>query len=335
MHSAQDLPTAAPTELRYERTVPRSLVHVRAVSEVFTTDSAQIGPDEYAIAVQLPRVHTLWSDRQYRFHDPLISMEVSRQSAFQIMHQHYEVPPSWHFILRWLEFNVRDLEAYADDRRSPPEGHCRGRLLDRTRGDGFVTMEFEGDLTLRGAVAMSMSGAIHGMRDAEYDLLRGQSRGRKDLAAAAPPPSGGRLDRELVGRGDQNNVVLVDGGEVGEQEFRYVLFVDEGHAAFFDHPHDHVTGSLILEFYRQAAIATACRVRGLAPSTAIVLRCALTFLDFAELEAETECTARVVSEPDGGAVTVAVELRQLGKDLGNAELTLASSETAMPGGSGV
>ncbi|HEU4702127.1 MAG TPA: AfsA-related hotdog domain-containing protein [Conexibacter sp.] len=328
--------SAAPAvtrELRYDRTVSRELVHVRAVAEVFTTDAVQVGPDEFLVAVQLPRVHTLWSDHRFSHHDPLISMELGRQAVFQIIHQDYEIPVSWHFILRDVEFRVQELAAFDDDRRSPPEGVCRGRLLDRVDGDGFVNLRFEGDLSIAGVPAMAMTGAITGMRKDAYELLRGQTRGRKPLAQAPPPPRTATADPALVGRTVARNVVLADprAPAADDGSFRYALVVDEAHPAFYDHPHDHVTGSLILELYRQAAIATAHRSGALPSPVAVVTRCALEFVDFAEPEALVECAAAVTSVDADGSVAVTVRLLQLGAALGGAQLTLVPAQDATAG----
>lgn len=83
--------TAAPVlaaELSHERTVARTLVHVRALSEVFISDSARDGEDSFVAGVQLPRTHGTWGDRGTAYHDPVITLEVGRQAVFLDLH-HY------------------------------------------------------------------------------------------------------------------------------------------------------------------------------------------------------------------------------------------------------
>src|SRR5271154_4854650 len=65
--------------LRFDRNVSRELVHRTALAEVLITDTVQVADDEFLLGTQLPRAHILWSDRRYRYHDPLITVEVCRQ----------------------------------------------------------------------------------------------------------------------------------------------------------------------------------------------------------------------------------------------------------------
>lgn len=338
MESQLVKPPEAPArpELSFEQTVPKRLVHVHAISEVFATDAAKVGEDEWVVAAQLPRAHELWNDRLFPYHDPLVTLEVGRQTVFLIIHRHYEVPVDYKFVMRRFEFQVTDLEAYRDNEHSPPEGYCRGHLTGRQDWDGVVGMGFDGDLTIGDRQAMRMSGEINGLRRNEYQLLRGQSRGRKRLEGHTPPP--GRKPREAgeqppepkpldaaeVGRRDVRNVVIQEASTPPseEGEHRFSLIVDETHPAFYDHPHDHVTGSMLLELYRQSAIAAAHRSGAIPTPVAMVTRCLMGFKDFAEPEAETECAARVTSSPGDGTATVSLTVHQLGKQIADAEIDL-------------
>jgi hypothetical protein len=319
-------PAPAPPALSYERTVPRGYVHVRALSEVFLTDSAQTGPDTYVLAAQLPRAHTLWSDRQLAHHDPVVTVEVGRQSAFLIAHQYCGVPVGTKVYLEWLRFQVKDLKAYHDDGVAPPEGIVHARLTDRQERDGFLSaMEFHGQLTIGERVAMEVGGRFHMMPREEYGLLRAHGRARKGLGkwpAQRPVPH--PVAPAMTGRRDERNIVLEErmvSSSIDERS-RYALIVDESHPAYFDHPHDHVTGSLILEMYRQAAIATAYRTRAMPAPLATVTGCQVRFSEFAELDAQSECSAWVSDVSADGVVTVRLVLHQLGADIADAELTL-------------
>jgi hypothetical protein len=103
------------------------------------------------------------------------------------------------------------------------------------------------------------------------------------------------------------------------QEFG--LVVDQGHPSFFDHPHDHVTGSLILEFCRQAGIATARRLEGLS-DTAVVTGCSMRFEEFAELDSRTTCRASVARVTAAGDVLVDVDLVQFGEVIARVQVQL-------------
>ena len=60
--------------LSFEQTVPCRLAHRRCLGEVFVADTATAGPGEYLAAIQIPRAHTLWSDRVADYHDPLAAV---------------------------------------------------------------------------------------------------------------------------------------------------------------------------------------------------------------------------------------------------------------------
>ena len=318
--------TAVATELGREFSVARGLVHVRALSEIFLSDSARVGRDAYVAAFQLPRTHGLWGDRQPGHHDPVVSLEVGRQAVFLTLHHHCEVPANWKFVLRRVDFRVVDIEAYADDGVRPPEGVANVRLVSRTDTHGHLDATFEGELLVGDRTAMVMSADITVLSPYNYTLLRAKGRGRRPRDGTDPFGTGRRkLDPELVGRLGPRNVVLYDldpdaPADAPEQAFG--LVVDESHPAYFDHPHDHVTGSLILEFCRQAGIATARRLEGLSAG-AQVTGCSMSFAEFAELDSRTECRASVARVTGRGDVLVDVRLIQFGEEIATVQLQLS------------
>jgi hypothetical protein len=173
-------------------------------------------------------------------------------------------------------------------------------------------------------VAMAVGGRFHMLPRTEYGLLRAQGRARKALGHSGPRPPARPVPAASVGRHDERNVVLEEvlvSSSIHERS-RYALIVDESHPAYFDHPHDHVTGSLILEFYRQAAIATACRTRAIPRPVATVTGCRVRFHEFAELDALTEASAWVSDVSASGVITMRLVLHQLGADIAEAQLDL-------------
>jgi hypothetical protein len=321
--------TAPETELTYDRTVAKGLVHVWALSEVFIADSERLSDDEYVCSFQLPRTHCLWGDRRYDYHDPVVTLEIGRQTVFLVLHHYCEVPADWKFVLRRIDFGVVDLEAYADDRTAPPTGVSRVVMSNRVEKHGLLEATFEGDVRIGDAMAMEMSADISVLNPFNYRLLRAQGRGKKPLATAPPPGSPEeRIDGEQVGHDDPRNVVLRHQVEEVDGTYRYGLIVDQHHPGFFDHPHDHVTGSLILELYRQAAIATASRAEGIDATRAAVTACSMTFEEFAELDALTECRAEVAGVTPGGGVAVDLALEQCGFTIAEAQLTVSEMPSA-------
>src|SRR2546421_5590373 len=119
----QSPPLARP-QLAFEQTVPRTLAHRRALGEVFVADSAQVGDDEFLLALQVPRAHSLWFDRLVPYHDPFAMAEACRQGAFVVVHRYLRVPHGLPFSLQRVEFRVPDLESYRDGGETPLEAIC-------------------------------------------------------------------------------------------------------------------------------------------------------------------------------------------------------------------
>src|SRR5204862_204478 len=72
--------------LKFDNTVPRSLVHKLAVEEVLICDYKQIAADDYAFAAQLPRCHSYLSDVCVPYYDIINLGEALRQAALLLGH---------------------------------------------------------------------------------------------------------------------------------------------------------------------------------------------------------------------------------------------------------
>jgi hypothetical protein len=332
--------------LGFQRTVPRWQVHRRAVSEVFVCESRTMGLDEFAVSVQMPRAHLLWSDRVRGYHDCLMAVEAGRQALIMLCHAHYGMAVDMMMIARSSTVRVCDREAFRDDGATPLEGAFAIRLVDKVmRHDVPVSMTFEGDLLLAGAnehdgtKAMSMGGTLVFTRKEDYEFLRAQSRVRKQLnnvpARGMPDPLA-MVAPALVGRRIPGNVVIADEpgfartAEPDGHLARHRIVVDQANPCFFDHPLDHVPGHLLVEACRQSAIVTAVRDRVLPGPACMVTACGVSFDDFVELDAMADCTVTEVSPADAGTAGTAetarvlVSVRQFGMPVGEVELELAA-----------
>ncbi len=316
--------------LRFDRNVSRDLVHRRALAEVLIADTVQVADDEFLLGTQLPRAHTLWSDRVYPYHDPLIAVEVCRQACIAIPQRYYDVGPDWRFISKRIDLRVVNLDAFTDDEASPPEGILRARFSNRRERHGVLCgITVESELTIDGVLAATVCGDLMFFPGTIYQRLRSHQRKFKALnpaLQAAPRPN----DPASVGRTFHQNVAIGEsvtpGSAVGE--YRYVAIVDQRHPCFFDHPLDHVPGALVMEIYRQAAIATATGGGTAAPGAAVVTRCDVQLSDFAELEVPVECSARVLDQQEDEAVPIALALHQLESQIGDAHVELGFASIA-------
>lgn len=318
--------SAEGAELSFDQTVPRGLAHRRALAEVLVADSTQVGEDEFLLAIQLPRGHSTWSDRRSPFHDPFVTVEAGRQGGFVLAHRYYDVPQGLAFISQHIDFDVSDLDAYRDDETSPPEAVFHLQLADKQERDGaLIGVSFSGDLSVAGRVAKTMSGSMIFLPKGDYSGMRTHLRSKKPLEGAAPPPRLEPIDPALVDRFSERNVVLadVDGTPAADGEARYAVIVDQTHPCWFDHPQDHLPGPLLLEAFRQAAIATAHRTGAVSGPVAAVTECHAKFADFAEPEALVECTARVTGEPADGRIEATVGLHQFGRQIAEGQLALS------------
>ncbi|AFU02443.1 AfsA-related hotdog domain-containing protein [Nocardia brasiliensis] len=301
--------------LTFEQTVPRALAHRRALGEVFVTDTAQVGADEFLAAIQLPRAHSLWFDRTVDYHDPLSTVEAIRQAMLVVGQRYAQVPPDSPLSLQRLACCVEDLSAFRDDRRTPLEGIVRIRSEQGRPGDYFVDTAFEATLTIDTALAMTVrGGGVVFTRDA-YDGLRVVQRAER----AAPEPdstgAGTPLAPGLVGRRDHRNVVLATTAPDAD----LVLIVDQSHPSFFDHPYDHVPGPLLLEAFRQAAILASAD-----PDTPVaVVAAEVEFTGFAELDALVTCSTESGAGVALDGTEVVVGFHQCGKQIARGRIELS------------
>lgn len=312
-------PAAGAARLSFERTVPRELVHRVALGEVFVTDSAQTGDDAYAVAVQIPRSHSLWFDRRALYHDPLAAVEAGRQGTFVVAHTHLGVATGQPASVQAIDFRVTDLGCFRDD-TTPLEGVFNVILQETFELGGVVTgMRFTAELVTGGRTAMTIGGRLTFIPSDDYEMLRAAQRAAKPLAddpSRRPRP----IDPALVGRFDERNVVISDPTR-DAAGWRASVIVDQRHPAFFDHPQDHIPGPLMVEAYRQTALVAAMREGALTSPVAAVTRCQAAFTDFGEHEGLVECVASVTGAGDADA-EMRLVLEQFGKPIAEAHVEL-------------
>jgi hypothetical protein len=321
-------PTITHADLSYEQTVPRRLAHRHALGEVFISDSAETGPNVFVVAAQIPRAHSLWSDHRLAYHDAFATAEAVRQGTFIVLHRHLQVPLGLPFSLRRFRFQVRELGAFQDDRRSPLQGRLTYRLAGgRTVGDELGDLTFEGELTVGGVEALEYGGDVVFMPRDDYEALRAYQRARLPLR-----PRGTELSpvpASAVGRMDGRNVVI-GRHQDGPEGVRCELLPDLSHPAFFDHAYDHVPGPFIAEGFRQAAVVCAHQAGALESAEVAATGLDVTFRAFAEFDGDLECVAALAA-PDGPDVVVNACLKQFGKVVAEGQIRLRAYPVGDPG----
>ena len=301
--------------LSFEQTVPCKLAHRRCLGEVFVADTATAGPGEYLAAIQIPRAHTLWSDRVADYHDPLAAVEAIRQAMTVLGHRYLGLPLGTALSLQQMTGEIEDHSALRDSGDTPLEGIVRLRTDLGSSGDpGFLAdHSFDATLTVGGASALTVRGGGIAFPQETYAEFRAHQRRRRRAADRASAGTPVPVVPELVGRRDARNVVIGVVESVDGPALR--LLVDRRHPSFFDHPYDHVPGPLILEGFRQAALVAAGAPFALATIDA-------TFAGFAELDGPLSVTTQIDADLDFGA-DVVLTLAQFGTDIAHCRIELA------------
>jgi hypothetical protein len=310
--------------LSYAETVSRQLVHRAAICEVFLTDTQPRSDNEFLVAAQLPRVHSYYSDHLATpaAYDPLLLLEVFRQTAILVTHEHCAVPLDRKFSFNSGEFTVLDTEAL-EIGRLPGRGLLTVTITgEKHRGAELVGVTLEMRLAVDGHDAASMTMTIQWMPGDAWNKLRERGRAGLDLETPRPHSHGRRLSPAAVGRRSPDNVVLAEAAAVGRQVVAQVI-VDQAHPALFDHPLDHIPGALFFEAYRQTALHAAHELLGLSPRRLTLTHCAAAFTRFGEFELPTVCQAELVEDrATPGAAVFRMEMLQEKAVISTAEVAL-------------
>ncbi|MDQ2761450.1 MAG: hypothetical protein M3Y17_13775 [Actinomycetota bacterium] len=340
--------TAQGRPLGFERTVPRGLVHRASIGEVFVTDAAVLGVNRYVVAAQLPRGHALYGDRNDEHYDPLIVVEACRQASILACHEFYGVPTDWAFVFRKVTVEVIEPEALRI-------GDAPGRLeiiaeFDRLRFDKVGRLKragvcYEARLDglsicaglLRGAarrlsICAELSGSLSFMPREQFARLRQEGRAAKSLEGPGVPVNRAvaPIAPERVGRLNRRNVVIAEPSHDTEGRLTYEVVVDTTHPSLCDHQVDHVSGMLLTEACRQAALCAASEFDGkqIPAVRALPTYFEVAFQDFVEHELPSYCRVTEIAERDGGdTVDVAIELVQgEGVAIGTARVQVMSCQ---------
>ncbi|WP_105968348.1 ScbA/BarX family gamma-butyrolactone biosynthesis protein [Streptomyces geranii] len=280
-------PTAAPTTpatptapttpaLRWDRSVPRALVHRRSIAEVLLTDGHALGEESFLLAAQWSRSHPTFRPDGDGRHDPMLIVETLRQIGLYVGHRFLRTPPESRAVIKNIGFRVYD-------GAEPVVGHgatdvvCRTDVFDVRRTPGLpgpVSFSLRTEFRADGRPFGTAEGRVRVLTGAEYAALRGP------YAFGAPVPDG-RLRRispaeagvrtpeevmlarepgDLSGDSSGDPSGNLPGDPSGNPSGALLLSpADLHHPLYFDHPSDHVPGMVLLEAARQAVNAVHSR----------------------------------------------------------------------------
>jgi 2-oxo-3-(phosphooxy)propyl 3-oxoalkanoate synthase len=305
--AAQDV-AAPPADMRFTRTVDRTLVHRAAVSEVFVTDirtvaelsEAELSGGRAWVTAQLPLSHAYYSDdaQELAPFDPLLLLETCRQAAICGTHAHAGIPVGTNIIVGTftLELDPARLTALIPGPR-PGELAVDTEFVGKpTRKGRLRNVGVEQRLYLGGVPVGRHSMQVMMLTAAQYEALRqaGRATPAPWTTDYAGKPREGLADPGSVGRVHPRNVVLADpvvsGGGVSAR-----LAPDFTNRAMFDHDYDHLPAMVLAEAGRQL-------VRLAGPPDVRVTGLTARFARFAELDAPVLVSA---GPPAAGKVEVA------------------------------
>jgi 3-oxoacyl-[acyl-carrier-protein] synthase III len=324
------------SELSYDRTVARGLVHRRNLSELFLTDSRRIDDAHFVAAAQIPAAHPYYSDHtcQPRAIDPLLLLECCRQAETHAVHAHYGTPADTKFVLRSWRLRLSGA-AQALGESGPRElALAATTSAAQRRGSSLRGQRYAIDIILDGTqVGDAWMDVAYVPGDA-YAAMRAVGR-------QAPPPSSdefcdgdstGVVSPQTVARNDPNNVLLL-APQVDGERIAAAVRVPGGHVSLFDHAQDHLPGMVLMEAGRQISVLAAERFAAIAPEHATVNGLEASFSAHAELDAVTTVTALRRPGGDGpGARTVHVTFEQEDRTVAEASFAIGSNRPAQERG---
>ncbi|MEV5648487.1 ScbA/BarX family gamma-butyrolactone biosynthesis protein [Nocardia sp. NPDC052254] len=288
------------------QTISRHLAHRCAVAEVFVTSLQRTGPDDFVVGAQLPRMHAFYGDHRAPWdaeYDPMLVMESARQAAIALTHEFLGVPEDFGFVVRTFNGAVAPGAGWRIG-RSPAELVMSVQISRRhRRGEMVHGVDMVLDIECDGTPLMIVDGSFTWMPPSRWAALRSGFRDSVGMGELGDPvPLGVRAEPTAVGRSDARNVVI---GSIGHDagEVTAEVVVDTAHPILFDHPLDHVPGTLLLEGARQivASMSPAPPRRLLGISS--------SFDRFVELDSPT---AAVAHPSDSIPGQIDCEIRQFG-----------------------
>lgn len=300
--------------LSFSTTVPRHLVHRRAVAEVLLTDWRRVSENAFVCAAQWSRSHSFYRVRNGR-HDPLLLAETIRQVGLLLCHDAFQMSTTDRFLMRRMIYDA-DLDGLRAG-VAPAEIVIAVRAQrTRTRSTSAVRLDVEffrdEDLIGQGAgwVVCIEPRLYHRIRSSQCP----QATSGEPRPAPLPPADVGLLEPE--------DVVL---GHCFAP-WKWPLRILTEHPVLFDHPLDHAPGMLSLEGMRQAGRAA------LGWPNAHLTACEATFLRLIELNQPSSISASVLRRSaDSASALMTITQAGCVAAQGIVTITNISSEAPRPG----
>ncbi|WP_217236057.1 ScbA/BarX family gamma-butyrolactone biosynthesis protein [Streptomyces sp. AC555_RSS877] len=294
----------------FEQTVPRSLVHRAAVSEVLLT-GWQTVHDEHRLGAQWSRTHSYYGSVDGRWHDPMLFAETIRQACLLLAHEALDVPMGVGFLTESTAFEVAEERVCLSRPARPAHVLLDMRLSHIKRRAGMVSCYAYDVVAHRDGERLG-SGRLRGKvtSPAVYRRLRGDR-----IDARPPHTTVAPVDPRLVGRDCESDVVLGASAVAGAHPLRIVA----EHPVLFDHPVDHVPGMVLMEAARQAGLLALGTPGGL------LVACEAQFRRYVEFDIPCLVSADEPEHDGRGRHTLTVRFLQDGSEVGTCRVGILAA----------
>ncbi|MFI1889388.1 AfsA-related hotdog domain-containing protein [Streptomyces jumonjinensis] len=301
--------------LRFDRTVDRRLLHRRALSEVFLTDSADSSGNVFLVGAQLPSSHAYFIDHaDHTVIDPILLLECARQAETYCAHVHLGVGEDTKFVLRRWSMRLPGLFA-------AHAGNAAGLTMEVTpdRPAGAVaparSLAYDIAFSLGGGAVGNVRMEVGYLSSAAYSYVRTARRGSPPPSSDEVPVTRATVAPASVGRSAEVNTLLIDPERTGTG-MTAALRLPGDNPSMFDHAQDHLPGMVLTEAARQLCLLTGAELLGRAATGTTLVGFDLTFSRFAELDSLTTVTA-TPGTSDDGTQGFAISVRQDGEEIVN------------------
>lgn len=300
-------------ELEFFRSVDRRLLHRRALSEVFLTDTSAVDGSRFLAGAQLPSSHAYFTDHAgHTVLDPVLLLECARQAETYGAHAHLAVDSGTKFVLQSWSMRLPGL--FAAHGGTPAELAMQvttDRPADATAPARSVSYDVR--FLLDGAELGEVRMSVGYLSAATYAMLRTKRRGSAPVSSDDVAALPATVAAHEVGRTLPVNALLVDPVEDGTGVTAGVRMPTDN-PSMFDHAQDHLPGMVLTEAARQAALLAGARLLGRPAEATTLVGFDLDFTRFAELDAPV--TVSAAPEPGGEPVrTFRVSFRQGGEEI--------------------
>lgn len=269
----QDARKRRKTELSWNHTVDRSLVHRDSIAEVLLTDIVRTGRSSFEVGAQWPRSHRVYRPDPAGRHDPMLLLETIRQTGLALSHHAFGVPYEFRSIMHDIGFQLR------------PE--TEPRALNRATNVAIAVtcdnVQLRAGRLRRMTITLTMSaddqefavgtGTLSWLPVRTFQALRARNRRPVTVPDA---PNGALTAADSPFRTAEDALLCADEDDLGRRR----LLIRLDHPVYFDHPLDHVPGMMLVDAVWQAASTAG-------PPGSRLVMCRMECPTFTELIAET------------------------------------------------